>query len=470
MRTYLALLLAVLVHAHAHAAPAVDNSTVNDTLLDRYTARRDDSFAWTLEKTWTDMPGLVGYALNLTSQTWRNKPDVDHPAWTHMMQIVRPEHPAGGALPDTALLIIAGGTRTQNAPEHLDAQLAMMARLTGSVVVLLPDVPNQPMVLNGDGVPRYEDDLLAETWVSAAKTHDQSWIIHLAMVESAVAAMDAAQQFLASDTGGGISIKHFFVSGASKRGWTTWLTAAVDDRVSGIVPFVIDTLNLPATMKHHWGAYGFWAPAIGDYSGRHLFNWLNSPDSRALRSIVDPYLYRDRLDMPKFLINSAGDQYFLPDTTRYYLDDLPGITRLRIVPNTNHSLGRNLDAVQSALAFYTALLDNRPIPALSWRSDTPGVLRVTADTDPIEVTLWQAHNPGARDFRQEAIGNAWQPTPLEPDDDGVYTARVDPPESGYTAFFVEARFRPEGVPLPMTFTTEVQVVPDILPFKDKPMQ
>lgn len=470
MRTLAAALLLVpgVLGGPAHAQPLIDNTPVSDTLLDQYTTQRDPSFAYALKQTYTDTPGLVGYAVDLTSQTWRDETEVSHPEWTHMMQIVRPEH----VVHDTALLLIGGGTHKAEAPGRLANHLEMMARATGSVVVLVPNVPNQPIVLNGDGRRRYEDDLLAETWTTAGKSRDQSWIIHLAMVESAVAAMDAAQAFLASDEGGDITIKNFVVTGASKRGWTTWLTAAVDDRVEAIIPMVIDTLNLPATMRHHWGAYGFWAPAIGDYASRKLFRWLNSPDSRMLRSIVDPFLYRDRLDMPKFLLNSAGDQYFLPDTTRYYLDDLPGETRIRFVPNSDHGLSRHTDAVQSALGFYAAVLHGREIPALTWTpdADDAGVLRVTADADPFEATLWQAYNPEARDFRQEEIGNAWEATPLEADGRGVYTARVETPEAGFRAFMVEARFKLERLPLPLTFTTEVQVVPDVLPFADKPME
>ena len=60
-------------------------------------------------------------------------------------------------------------------------------------------------------------------------------------------------------------IRNFIVTGESKRGWTTWTTAAVDSRVVAIAPLVIDVLNLEVSMQHHWDAYGYWAPAVQDY-------------------------------------------------------------------------------------------------------------------------------------------------------------------------------------------------------------
>lgn len=480
MRTLLAvtLLAALLITPPAHAADskantaAINNDTVAETLLDTYTSDRDGSFAWQLARTYTDRPGFTGYAINLTSQTWRDGSEVSHPEWTHMMQIVRPD----STTTSTALLLIGGERRTETPPDRLNNIFYTMAGLTNSTIVFVPNVPNQPTrLLTGDKPdtkPRWEDDLLAESWVTAAETGDPTWIIHLAMVESAAAAMDAAQQFLSTEQGGGLNIEDFVVTGGSKRGWTTWLTAAVDDRVRAIIPLVIDTLNLPATMKHHWEAYGFWAPAIGDYTKRRLFESLGSPEGRGLREIVDPYLYRDRLTMPKFLLNSGGDQYFLPDTTRYYLGDLPGETRLRIVPNTDHDIDRNLDAVQSAIAFFQAILADAPLPTVEWSpdADDPSTLRVTTDPFPFEVTLWQATNPSARDFRQATIGNAWTQAPLKPDPDGSYPVRVPEPEAGFTAFLVQARFNIDGVALPLTFTTEVRVTPDVLPHAGKPME
>jgi PhoPQ-activated pathogenicity-related protein len=41
-------------------------------------------------------------------------------------------------------------------------------------------------------------------------------------------------------------------------------------------------------------------------------------------AIVDPFSYRDRLTMPKFLIHGTQDEFFVPDSSRYYFDDLKG--------------------------------------------------------------------------------------------------------------------------------------------------
>ena len=70
---------------------------------------------------------------------------------------------------------------------------------------------------------------------------------------------------------------------------------------------------------------------------------------------------------------------------------------------------------------------------------------------------------GATDFRLEAIGPAYKQTRLTADRDGVYVARVQPPIKGWTAFFVELVYNTPGK-VPLKLTTQVRIVPDILPF------
>jgi PhoPQ-activated pathogenicity-related protein len=89
---------------------------------------------------------------------------------------------------------------------------------------------------------------------------------------------------------------------------------------------------------------------------------------------------------------------------------------------------------------------------------------VTVIDKPTEVRLWQASNPQARDFRVDTIGNAYHSTVLSAEKNGTYVGKAAKPETGYTAFFVEMLYPgPSGHNF--KFTTEVSVVPDVLPFR-----
>jgi PhoPQ-activated pathogenicity-related protein len=185
---------------------------------------------------------------------------------------------------------------------------------------------------------------------------------------------------------------------------------------------------------------------------------------KALNKIEDPYFYLDRLTLPKYVVNAAGDQYFTPDSSKFYFDDLKGPKYLRYVPNADHSL-RGTDAAASILAFYRAIVRGSPLPKFTWKMGKDGSITVQAQTRPREVKLWQATNPRARDFRLLTIGKAYRSSPLEPDGKGVYVGKVVKPASGWTAFFVELVFDSGDAKAPYKFTTQVQVVPDVLPHR-----
>jgi PhoPQ-activated pathogenicity-related protein len=445
--------LAVLVLSAAQLA--------SGTPLDDYVAKPDDSYTYSVVKT-VPCLGYTAYILEMTSQSWRSKDEVDRPLWKHWLTIVKPANAVG----DTALLWINGGSNNRSAPDSADKMLVGIALAAGAVVTDLRMVPNQPLVFPDGGGPRSEDEIMAYTFNKCIATGDNTWPLLLPMVKSAVRAMDTIQKHLKSLDSGALDIRQFVVSGGSKRGWTTWLTAAVDKRVVAIAPAVIDVLNMDESMKHHFAAYGFFSQAIEDYGKMDIFSRLETPEGRALIKIVDPYEYRDRYAaVPKLLINSSGDQFFLPDSAQFYFHDLPGEKFLRYVPNTDHGLG-NSDAIQSLLMFYQSILKDSPRPKFSWSVRDDGSIEVSTTTAPKEVKLWQATNPKARDFRLEIIGPAWKSSDLAASSPGKYVAKVPKPAEGWTAFFAELTFDSGGM-LPHKFTTEVHVVPDTLPFADK---
>jgi PhoPQ-activated pathogenicity-related protein len=193
-------------------------------------------------------------------------------------------------------------------------------------------------------------------------------------------------------------------------------------------------------------------------------NWMDTPEFAALMKIEEPYEYRNRLTMPKLVLNSAGDQFFLPDSTQFYWDELKGPKYLRYVPNTDHSM-KNSDALTSLVSFHDAIIRKKLLPEYSWELPSPGVIRVVSKTKPARVKLWTATNPDARDFRLETLGPKYTDKNLEPMGDGVYEAKLDKPEKGWTAGFIELTY--ENEPAPIKFTSGVTVIPDTLPHKDK---
>lgn len=446
----------------ARAANAgIGSAQPQRTALDEYVARPDPNYNYHLVSRLSGQ-GQTTFILEMTSQAWLTTNEVDRPLWKHWLVVVKPDEITSSK----ALLFISGGANDGKVPKSADGNFIQIALATKSVVAELKMVPNQPLLFAGETDGRKEDALIAYTWDKFLRTGDAKWPARLPMTKAAVRAMDTVTTFCASPEGGSAKLDGFVVAGGSKRGWTTWTTAAVDKRVVAIIPCVIDLLNIEPSMLHHYAAYGFWAPSIGDYTALRIMDWNGTPQYRALMKIVEPYQYRNRFTMPKFIINASGDQFFLPDSSQFYFKDLPGLKYLRYVPNADHSL-KGSDAFETLLASYHAILNQVPLPQFSWTVQPDGSLRVTTKTQPAAVKLWQATNPDARDFRLETFGPHYQSTSLADAGGGVYVGRVAAPEKGWTAFFVELTF-PSGCKVPFKFTTQVCVVPDTLPYKFVP--
>jgi PhoPQ-activated pathogenicity-related protein len=436
---------------------AQPRSGATTTALDRYVAQPDPAYTWKMAVSLRD-ESATGYAIKLTSQTWLTTNEVNRTHWDHWLLVVKPDNLAH----DTGLLFISGGANRGDRPPTPSAELIHIAKATKSVVAELKMVPNQTLMFGNDGEQRSEDDLIAYTWDKFLRTGEEKWPARLPMTKAAVRAMDTVTAFLGSEAGGKVKVDKFVVSGGSKRGWTTWTTAAVDDRVVAIAPIVIDVLNVEESMKHHYQAYGFFAPAVGNYTDHKIMDWIGTPESKALYEIEDPFSYRDRLTLPKLIMNACGDQFFLPDSSQFYFDQLVGPKYLRYVPNTDHSM-RNSDAYETLSAWQHVTANQLPLPQFSWQHGADGLLTVSPKDKPKQVLLWQAHNAAVRDFRLEVAGPIYHSTPVAPDAAGNYAVKVPAAARGWTAYFLELTYD-VGAATALKLTTNVRVTPDTLPF------
>ena len=279
----IALVLAGCLRTEKGTAPAPKHAAESNvpqgerTPLDNYFAAPDSNYSYHLVNTIRGQDHTA-YILEMTSQAWLTTNEVDRPVWEHWMTIVRPDAVASSK----ALLFIGGGANDGRVPKGADGNLVHIALATKSVVAELKMVPNQPLVFAGETEGRKEDSLIAYTWDKFLRTGDPKWPARLPMTKAAVRAMDTVTAFCAGQQGGMVKVDGFVVAGGSKRGWTTWTTAAVDKRVVAIIPIVIDVLNIEPSMLHHYAAYGFWAPSIGDYTAFRIMDWNGTPEYHAL--------------------------------------------------------------------------------------------------------------------------------------------------------------------------------------------
>ncbi len=434
--------------------------TLANNVLKNYVQMPDASYGWSLNSTLTGT-GYTSYVLDLKSQTWLTTADVNLPLWRHWVQVIVPT----GAINSTALMYIHGGSNTNAAPTSTDASLVGYALQSHSVIVDLPMVPSEPLIFTGDpGTSRSEDAIIAYTF-NQYMTHlgqagNENWPALLPMVKSAVKAMDATQAFVPTKVAGG-HVDDFVITGYSKRGWTTWLTAAVDNRVKAIIPGVFDNLNTGEQMIHHYGFYGFFAPSLNDYTAFNIPQNSYTTNGLSLGPVIDPYRYltNGRFDtMPKLMINSAGDEYFVPDSAQFYFSDLPGTKNyIRYIPNVGHGLN-SVDPVNSTASFYDAVINNRPLPQFSWTVQQDGSIRVQTVDTPTNVVMWEATNPAGRDFRWSVTGTMYFSSPLTDQGGGVYIANAPTPASGATAFFIQMTFPSAIAGNPYIFTTQIKVV------------
>ncbi|MEG3136141.1 PhoPQ-activated protein PqaA family protein [Rouxiella sp. T17] len=351
------------------------------------------------------------------------------------------------------------GTRALIAVDISEDILIKVARATNTVVISLHSIPSRDLVYANDNKPLIEDDSIARSWRLTMEdpATRQTLPLHVPMAASISQTIRLAKKELAKE-----NIDKFIVTGASKRGWATWLSAIADPNVEAIVPIVADVLNTQEVMEHMYKSYGGnWPIAFEPYYQQGIDKTAATADFANLMKVEDPiqYLgtaYQSRLAIPKYIINASGDDFFMPDNTRFYYDKLPGEKSLRVAPNTGH-IGILAFTQQSLITFLNRIQNNVALPEIDSKLEQVGngqQLDVKFSETPAKVVRWTAVNPVSRDFRF-ACGIQYVPTTLTMTSPNSLTIPMNFASPGWEASFVEATFKDGYVA-----TTQVNIFPD----------
>ncbi|KAL5496935.1 hypothetical protein EMCRGX_G013313 [Ephydatia muelleri] len=454
------------------------------TPLDDYVNKYDPTYRYEETNITFRGDGYTSYYINMTSQTWLSASEVTRSVWWHYLVITIPDKVQ---YTDTGFIYITGGSNDDQSPPDLfsgDGIFSpIVAYSTGTVTATLFQIPNAPIVFTDDPThkSRTEDAIIAFTWYHFLNNPDDpEYLLRLPMTKAAVRALDTMASFAASKNPA-FNLTKFVVAGASKRGWTTWTTGAVDPRVIGIVPIVMDELNMQANLHHHFRAYGGWSFAFNDYYELNITQSLDDPNMKTMAAIIDPISYVDRLVMPKLIIHTGGDEFFLPDDSYYFWDALQGDKYIRTLPNAEHSCaGHVMSLILDARAFYLSILLGASRPVMKWslnQTSDGGYITLDTDRKPSTVYLYVATTLSSerRDFRLFCgIPDPNKPTPqpvfwfsypVDPQPSGQYVAKVDNPLKGWRAFFLQATF-PGPQDSVYEFTTQVNIIPNTFPYPD----
>jgi PhoPQ-activated pathogenicity-related protein len=411
------------------------------TALESYLKNGDSSFTWAVKDTYR-YGDITAYDVVLTSQKWRDY------TWKHQLTVLVPKQ----IKYDGALLFITGGSVKDGEPnwtghgDLFNQAIGRLATNNNALVAVLRQTPNQP--LYGD---LKEDALISYTLHQFKKDGYYSWPLLFPMVKSAVRAMDAVQQFAQQTLHQ--PVNRFVVSGASKRGWTTWLTGASDKRAVAIAPMVIDVLNMPVNLDYQRKIWNKYSEQIDDYVKLGIPQTVHSQEGNALTEMIDPYSYRKKLTMPKLLVMGTNDEYWTVDAVKHYIGEIPGKNFIHYVPNVGHDLGDKRQALQALNAFFGTTLTQQPYPACQWVA-TPtkkGVaLTINATADKLEnVTVWSANSTDMI-FQDEK----WEARQMGIKHTKTVSLTEAYPASGYRAFYVDLTYK---APMGGTYTESTRM-------------
>ena len=83
-----------------------------------------------------------------------------------------------------------------------------------------------------------------------------------------------------------------------------------------------------------------WSFAFEDYWEMNITNKIDDPLFQTAMDIIDPFSYRDKILMPKLVVDGTMDEFFLLDDSTYWWHEMPNayeLNRFIMVPNAEHT-------------------------------------------------------------------------------------------------------------------------------------
>jgi PhoPQ-activated pathogenicity-related protein len=405
--------------AHCYAAEKPCYSKMSE-VLGCFMQHNDGAYKYEFVSENKDDPNITIKTYILHSQKWPIKKHSNIPTtiWNHKLVFYIPNQISYAK---ALLYVNAGYNKSKEginnffaSKEHID--YATIAINNNAPVIEIEDVPNQWLFF--DGVPKKEDQIIAYTYKMVMDNPFKNAYLagHLPMAKAVIKAMDASQEILKQEYD--LEITGFVLSGASKRGWAVWLASLEDKRVQAIIPIVTNILNTQKSISYICESYGgVCPPALEDYEKEGIIKLLNTQAATKLMQIEDPFSYlgtdydskyKERLAIPKYIINASGDDFFVPDSSKWYFKALPGANNyIRYLPNAMHYFRGNmisdstnsLQSINEALdSYFYSILNEVSLPKIAWILHD-NTIELSSSIRPQKIKLWFSNNEQARDFR-----------------------------------------------------------------------
>jgi PhoPQ-activated pathogenicity-related protein len=227
---------------------------------------------------------------------------------------------------------------------------------------------------------------------------------------------------------------------------------------------VIDTLNFRAQMDYQIETWGEFSEQIADYTRKGLVRANGeeeTPRETALRTMMDPWTYREQITIPKLVINGTNDRYWVVDAAKNYFPDLVGPKYVLQIPNAGHGLeGGHDKVVASIAALFRRVASGAELPNIEWtlEENEQGERRIVVSSNPPAhaAMLWTAVSE-TKDFREvKWTGRSFGGR------NGTFETSIPEPRPGQgIAAFGELRFMDRTIdpPIQYSLTTTVTRFP-----------